>query len=784
MKKTLSYILPVLLLAACSVNEPVTEPVGRDVEKENPTSDIIPGQATVVFDDSMIDLIESDLEEGRVVTKSAGLNEVLEELGIVSMRRVFPDAGEYEERTRREGMHKFYTVVFDEDVPVTKALGDLSAVPGIESVEPVRKVRRRVSYDDPYFSSQWHLVNNSGADINVKKVWDNYTVGSPDVVVCVVDEAIDVTHEDLKDNLWSDASGHHGYNFVNNSYNLSISTGSSAYDYEDSDIGHGTHVAGTVAAVSNNGKGVAGVAGGDYASGKGGVRLMSCQIFYGFDGASDDATCNAIKWGADHGALISQNSWGYYADTNDDGKVSSSELSEFKTYKIDSKMKKAIDYFIKYAGCDNAGNQKADSPMKGGLVIFAAGNENIDYDPICDYEPVISVGAFGKSGKKASYSNYGDWVDIGAPGGDGSYDIWSTVPTLLYSSAYSGSGWQGTSMACPHASGVAALIISYFGGSGFTADMCKEYLIEGAVDGFFDSKKPIGRKLDAFGAFQYGFTHGGGSSEDPVPPVIKIQSEDLTVKAHESVSVAVVVTDDNGDEVTVDCNTGSAAATLFYDGLIYRLDIVGRDAPAGTYEAVFTATDATGLSTTASLRYTILENHAPQVVKTIDNIVLQALAVSVPVDISGVIVDPDGEKLSYTFDVSDRLAVNTSVSDNVMNVTSLTYGVTDITITATDALGLSASTSFSVLVRNPDKHNVSAWPNPVSDVLNVRIDSPSADVDIKLVTSSGAVVLHESIKGASAFNVIPVDVTAVAPGVYTLMVTYDGKTTKSRIIRK
>ena len=451
--KIQNYIVCATVLcaaAACSVKEPAAVPV-QEEEVVSVAEAVAPGSATVLFDEDMIALIEEDLAAGSLETKSDGLNAVLRSLGIVRMERVFPDAGEYEERTRREGLHRFYEVEFDPSVPVTKAVDELSCVPGIEKVECHRPIALR-GFNDPMLSRQWHYINTGteGADVDVEGVWSNYTVGSRDVIVSVVDEGVCYTHPDLADNCWDDGSGHHGYNFVKSSYNITWS--------DASDVGHGTHVAGIISAVNNNGTGICGLAGGDYAAGIGGVRLMSCQIFAGDSGASDSGCGRAIKWGADHGALISQNSWGFYADSNGDGTVSSSELATFKTYTIPSAIKAAVDYFIKYAGCDNEGNQKEDSPMQGGLVIFAAGNENIDFDPICAYEPVISVGAFGSNGKKASYSNYGDWVDFGAPGGDGSKYILSTLPTNIASSGYGGTGWMGTSMACPHVSGVAALL--------------------------------------------------------------------------------------------------------------------------------------------------------------------------------------------------------------------------------------------------------------------------------------------------------------------------------------
>jgi len=249
----------------------------------------------------------------------------------------------------------------------------------------------------------------------------------------------------------------YGYNFVEAK---DVVGGTIQPDNE----GHGTHVAGTVAARNNNGKGVAGVAGGN-GTPDSGVRLMSCQIFRGKDEQGDAAA--AIKYAADNGAVICQNSWGYSSTS---GVTAMPKL-----------LKEAVDYFIKMAGCDENGQQRANSPMKGGVVVFAAGNENKEFAayPAC-YPPAVSVSAMAWNFAKASFSNYARWITIMAPGGDQDTfgtegGILSTVPKSKAPSGYA--YFQGTSMACPHVSGIAALIASYFGRQGFTNEELKSRLI-------------------------------------------------------------------------------------------------------------------------------------------------------------------------------------------------------------------------------------------------------------------------------------------------------------------
>ena len=777
------YWLAALAAVACTVQEPVETQAPKASEPEVSTA-FVPGTAMVEFDDALTALIEEDLAGG-VATKSASLDAMLFDLNIEKLERVFPYAGEFEERTRREGMHRFYKVSFREDVPVTKAVASIETVPGVVSVSPERKIKLR-GFDDPKLSSQWHYINSkySDADINVKEVWEKYTVGSNRVIVCVVDEPVDPTHPDLQWNLWTDAGGHTGYNFAKNSYDLSINT---AKGYGD--IGHGTHVAGTIAAVNNNGVGLCGVAGGDYAAGIPGVRIQSCAIFSGEDYANDSATANAIKWGADHGAVISQNSWGYVADTNGDGKVSASELSDYKSTTIYSALKKAIDYFITYAGCDNNGNQLVDSPMKGGLVMFAAGNENIDYDPICNYEPVIAVGAFRETGKKASYSNYGSWVDIAAPGGEGtstSNSVWSTLPNKIAdgyghtetTGYYGGNGWAGTSMACPHASGVAALIVSYYGGEGFTNERAKEILFAGLGDTIGGSS-PIGKKLDALKSFQY----GGSISGDP----LVLSATEVDVRAHEVKTVTLTVT--ASPDAVVNCTPGSTA--LEYDRPSSTITITGKNAEPGTYTAVFSLVQDSKEVASVELNYTLYPNHAPIVTLgsyKYENFTIGALNVTSvkakPLGIASLFYDEDGESLSIHILNSNPEVVGVKDIGEQLHISSLAYGCSTITVQASDSFDKTAEFSFVVAVKDPDKASKpEVFPEAATDKISLwPVNTLAQTFEITIYSSTGAKVMSLEADGG-LYQPIEVDITSLAPGVYTAVLKAGAYSEKVKFVK-
>jgi len=525
----------------------------KDTEKTEDTVEesYIPGKIRVKFSQELalqvLSAVKStDKSTGNSTGKSAknnsnttktnvkSVDNAISSLSVTELKRTFPYCGKFEKRTHKAELDRWYDITFDKSKSLTKANNDLGLVNGIDIVEYIPIIKRldctenNVSsplatknsfnistnkdseiypFNDPLLKKQWTYYNDGigtnmekGCDINVLPVWKNFTTGNKDVIVAVIDYGIDLDHEDLADNIWinfyekdgtpgvdDDNNGYvddvNGYNFVQNTG--SIVAGD-----------HGTHVAGTIGAVNNNGIGVCGIAGGDKEKGIKGVRLMSCEFFeYYTDDNGDTKTKQsnptvAIKYAADNGAVIAQNSWGH---TNPTSNTTASE-------------KEAIDYFVKYAGVDENGTQTG--PMKGGVIIFSAGNDNNIYGPPGSYESTIAVAALASDYQAAYYTNYGNWVDISAPGGDAhkKHIILSTITDNKYSY------YQGTSMACPHVSGVAALLISYFGGPGFTNDMLKERLLNSTNDIIYDysdskHKGLLGSGLvDARAAFLYGST--------------------------------------------------------------------------------------------------------------------------------------------------------------------------------------------------------------------------------------------------------------------------------------
>lgn len=476
MKSNSIYFIPLLLLAGCSE---MSEP-GIGQKKDNGNTEFISTKVTNTSDNSVEGMLMVRTgENGGLDLGSANIPS----LSIKSVEQAFPATAGNAERLAKYGLDKWYVIRFDKGTSLQAAAKSLSESPAIEKIQFNKKLKlndggRAIPYsagelppfidadfNDPMLVDQWHYINRGstsltatvreGADVNLKNAW-RLTAGDPSVVVAILDQGVQYTHPDLAENMWvnekelngSAGADDDGNLFVDDIYGYNFVSDGPITWAKEGDNGHGTHVAGTVAAVNNNGVGVCGIAGGT--GNNDGVRIMSCQVFDGEYGGDALSVARACIYAAENGAAIIQCSFSYNPGT----------FSNDEEYQYYSPIEAyAIDYFMEYGGGD---------VLDGGLAIFASGNDASSASCYPGaYTECISVTAIGPDYLPASYTNYGPGCNIAAPGGETSLNaegrtgVLSTMPSDVMQDGSEYAFMQGTSMACPHVSGVAALGLSY-----------------------------------------------------------------------------------------------------------------------------------------------------------------------------------------------------------------------------------------------------------------------------------------------------------------------------------
>src|SRR5215217_6469226 len=451
------------------------------------------------------------------------------------------------------------------DVGVRDAVQRYEASPDVEYAEPNFKIFPTATPNDPSFNKLWGL-NNTGqtigqagaadADADVPEAWNTAT-GTATTVVAVIDEGIDVSHPDLRNNIWKnpgevpgngvddDGNGYvddvYGYDFANDD--------ASVYDPDPvngSGDEHGTHVAGTIAAEGNNGIGVAGV--------NWRAKVMALKFLGPNSGSTLDAV-EAINYAVTNGADISNNSWGYVGSPS-----------------------RSLQDAINRA--DNAGHLFVAAAGNGGTDGVGDNNDasssNTNYPSSYPNPNIISVAATDNRDTLASFSNFGaTTVDLAAPG----VNVASTLPGNRY--GY----YSGTSMATPHVTGVAALLKSRQ--PTLSDAQLKARILDGA-----DRKSSLTGKVGA--------TDTTGPTVSQISPS---RTRDRTPK------VAATVRDDRAELTQGDMTLaldGRNQTGFGYDAGTDRLAYDSGRLSLGQHTLKITATDAAGNTTTETKTFKVI----------------------------------------------------------------------------------------------------------------------------------------------------------------------------------
>jgi len=397
-----------------------------------------------------------------------------------------------------------------------------SAFPEVEFAELDHIVQPDMTPDDPDYGSQWHLPK-----ISAPSAW-NTTTGSSSVIIAVLDTGVDGTHPDLEMKMVA------GWNFYDNT--------SDTHDI----YGHGTKVAGSATAASNNSIGVASVAWG--------CKIMPLRISDPNGYASTSTAANALSWAADHGARVANISY---------------RMSNY------SVVTSAANYF----------------QSKGGVVTISAGNEST-FDTSSDNPSVLTVGATDSSDSLASFTNTGNNIDLVAPG-------------VSIRTTYNGGGYgsvSGTSFSAPITAGVAALVIS--ANPNLTATQIQDILKQSADDRGtpgWDTSFGCGR-VNAARAINMALNNGG-AGVDTTPPLASFVSPASGATVSGTITVGVSASDNVGVSAVSLSVDGISLGTDA--GSPYTFQWGTTAAANGLHTLTATASDAAGNKSSSSISVTV-----------------------------------------------------------------------------------------------------------------------------------------------------------------------------------
>lgn len=485
----------------------------------------------VYFDES-VDIEGWDYAVQR--TGISGIDGVLARHGPARITQWLPQATEKD----RDGdilLSRYYDITFEGDVDLAVVRDELASQPAIKSAEFIPVYHFHYTPNDPRYNSQWYLRK-----IQAPEAWDMWDIGGgdlpgdPEIVVGVVDSGCKWDHPDLIDNLWqnldedADGDGHtieqidgewqldpgdlNGVDddedgYVDDLIGWDISGTTSGNDPDNNPMApadpgptgghvHGTHVAGIVAATTDNDIGMASV----------GWSIKHMPVKIQYDENPSDSTfggggSNGVLYSAKAGAHIINLSWGHYGRSSSEQRLYNSIRNNYGT-----------------------------------IVVASAGNESTD-DPHypAAYNNVLSVASSTSRDRKSGFSNYGSWIDITAPG--------SGILSTVYDGKYA--SWSGTSMASPLVAGALGLIWSYYPDE--SVDKIEEMLLRGTDNIDENNSSYIGKlgsgRLNVYRAIASGSLPQLSVSSYSVQPV---NDDDGVLNPGEMAKLRVVLENEEG----------------------------------------------------------------------------------------------------------------------------------------------------------------------------------------------------------------------------------------------
>ncbi len=558
-----------------------------------------------------------DYARGRVIVEArAGLSDA-------DLDRVLKAHGG---KGRKIGQSRLHVVHLPPGLSEEKAVEKLSRRPELKFAELDRVVTPALAVNDPYIGSAWH-INKIGAPL----AWDRSQGAG--VTIAVLDTGMNVGHPDLKDRVVP------GYN---------------AYD-KNTDVtdlcGHGTAVGGAAAASTNNGIGVAGVAGA--------ARIMPIRIAHKTTSgcyAYFSTVASGITWAADHGARIANVS------------------------------------FVGMAGSSAVQSAAAYMKNKGGLTFISAGNNNID-EKVTPNSSLIVVSSTDSYDKKSSFSSWGSFVALSAPGSG----IWTTSGTSSYASK------SGTSFASPVAAGVAALVMA--ARPDLTAQQVESLLFSTAVDLGTVGRDPI-------------FGHGRVNAAAAMNAAVGYTTPSDTTKPLASISAPLANSTVSGlvpVNVTASDNVGVARVELLANGTVVATDSASpysfswnstgvangmASLTAVAYDAAGNAGQSAAVSVNVANSTTTVTQDTIAPVLKINNPVSGSVSGTVSVNLSA--TDNAGAAGISTVLMIDGVVMARGTGGSLSynwNTRKVKSGTHVISATARDAAGNSSSASVSVTVR-------------------------------------------------------------------------------------